>query len=222
MYQPHGRYSYTYGVVRFLPPRIVHSFALSTKHFTELARGRRSAGICAADPSRSHQQHQRKGAHRHRWQTPIQYCVLTWGEWAHNFRNLESESSTPESKFRVVHPGVDCLLHILEAIPCARNDARTRDSGQGGTILRRREQRRRREEGPRSRGRGKSHIDTPDILKFCIEYSNSTDTFCDYAIPLNWLIEIRTRLGSNGKRMRVRKYSFPFQTDLRQHETRRI
>ena len=95
----------------------------------------------------------------------------------------------PESKFKsgAVHAGVDCLLHILEAFPCARNDARTRDSGQGGNMLRRREeQRRRREEGPRSRGRGKNHIDTPDILTLCIEYSDSTNTFCDYGIPLSW------------------------------------
>jgi hypothetical protein len=69
--------------------------ALSTEHLTELARGRCLAGLYSADPPRSHQQHQHKGARRHRWQTPIQHCVLTWGEWAHNFRNLESESSNP-------------------------------------------------------------------------------------------------------------------------------
>ena len=95
----------------------------------------------------------------------------------------------PESKFKsgAVHAGVDCLLHILEAFSCARNDARARDSGQGGDILRRREEQRRRlEEGPQSRGRGKNHIDTPDILTLCIEYSDSTNTFCDYGILLSW------------------------------------
>ena len=123
-----------------------------------------------------------------------------------------------ESKFKfgAVHAGVDCLLHILEAFSCARNDARTRDSGQGGNILRRREeQRRRREEGSRSCGRGKSHIDAPDILTLCIEYTDSTNTFCDYSIPLNSLIEFRIRQGSDEKRMRVGKHGPLFDHPLR-------
>jgi hypothetical protein len=147
---------------------------LSPQHFAELARGRRSAGLCAANLSRSHKQHQHESAHRYRGRAPIRHRVLARGEWArethfyHNFRKLESGTNTPELNFCPVHPSVDSLLHPLEALPCARNDARTRDPGQGGNALRTREQRwcrRLREEGPWSRGRNQSRIDTETSLR---------------------------------------------------------
>jgi hypothetical protein len=78
---------------------------LSPQHFAELARSRRSAGLCAANLSRAHKQHQHEGAHRHCGRTPIQHCLLTWGELArethiyHNFRKLESGTNTPELNF---------------------------------------------------------------------------------------------------------------------------
>ena len=77
----------------------------SPQHFSELARGCRSAGFCTTKLSWAHKQHQNEGAHWHRRRASIRHCVLAWGECArknlffHNFRKLESGTHTAESNF---------------------------------------------------------------------------------------------------------------------------